>query len=100
MSARSSSTPSNSASTTAASSPTCEFGRILHHLKQSVERPNDLVVFCGWVPPNTLGRRLQDGQKRVRIFDRYYDVRCQVRTIHGLSAHADGNELLRFLQPT
>jgi metallo-beta-lactamase family protein len=83
-----------------ASSPTCEFGRILHHLKQSVEQPNDLVVFVGWIPPETLGRRLQDGQKRVKIFDRFYDVRCQVRTIHGLSAHADGDELLRFLKPT
>jgi metallo-beta-lactamase family protein len=83
-----------------ASSPTCEFGRILHHLKQSIERPNDVVVFCGWTPPGTLGRRLQDGQKRVKIFDRFYDVKCQVRTIHGLSAHADGDELLRFLRPT
>src|SRR6185312_7670511 len=42
-----------------ASSPTCEFGRILHHLKESVERPNDLVVFVGWTPPGTLGRKLQ-----------------------------------------
>jgi metallo-beta-lactamase family protein len=83
-----------------ASSPTCEFGRILHHLKQSVERPDDVVVFVGWTPPGTLGRRLQDGQKRVRIYDRWYDLRCQVRTIHGLSAHADGDELLRFLKPT
>ena len=83
-----------------ASSPTCEFGRILHHLKQSVERPDDVVVFVGWTPPGTLGRRLQDGQKRIKIFDRFYDVRCQVRTIHGLSAHADGGEILRFLQPT
>jgi metallo-beta-lactamase family protein len=83
-----------------ASSPTCEFGRILHHLKKSVERENDVIIFVGWTPPGTLGRRLQDGQKRIRIFDRFYDVRCQVRTIHGLSAHADGDELLRFLQPT
>jgi metallo-beta-lactamase family protein len=83
-----------------ASSPTCEFGRILHHLAQSVERPNDLVVFVGWTPPGTLGRRLQDGEKRARILDRWYDVKCQVRTIHGLSAHADGDELLRFLKPT
>lgn len=83
-----------------ASSPTCEFGRILHHLKQSVERENDMVVFVGWTPPETLGRRLQNGNKRVRIYDRFYDVRCQVRTLHGLSAHADGNELLRFLKPT
>jgi metallo-beta-lactamase family protein len=83
-----------------ASSPTCEFGRILHHLKQSVENPNDLVVFTGYIPAQTLGRRLQAGEKRVRILDRWYDVRCQIRTIHGLSAHADGDELLRFLGPT
>jgi metallo-beta-lactamase family protein len=83
-----------------ASSPTCEFGRILHHLKVSVENEKDLVVFVGWTPYQTLGRRLQDGQKRVRILDRWYEVKCQVRTIHGLSAHADGDELLRFLAPT
>lgn len=83
-----------------ASSPTCEFGRILHHVKLSIERENDLIVFVGWTPYNTLGRRLQDGQGRVRIYDRFYDVRCQVRTIHGLSAHADYEELLRFLSPT
>jgi metallo-beta-lactamase family protein len=83
-----------------ASSPTCEFGRILHHLTMSVENPNDLVVFTGFIPSDTLGRRLQNGQKRVRILDRWYDVRCQIRTIHGLSAHADGDELLRFLGPT
>jgi metallo-beta-lactamase family protein len=82
-----------------ASSPTCEFGRILHHLKNSLERPNDMVVFCGYVPPGTLGRRLQEGAKRVRVFDRFYDLKCQVRTIHGLSAHADGEELLKFLKP-
>ena len=82
-----------------ASSPTCEFGRVLHHLERSVENPNDLIVFCGYIPPSTLGRRIQDGQKRVRIYDRYYDLKCQVRTIHGLSAHADADELMRFLQP-
>jgi metallo-beta-lactamase family protein len=83
-----------------ASSPTCEFGRVLHHLIQSVERPDDLIIFVGWIPPGTLGRRLQNGEKRVRILDRWFDVRCRVQTIHGLSAHADGDELLRFLKPT
>jgi metallo-beta-lactamase family protein len=83
-----------------ASSPTCEFGRILHHLERSVENPNDIIIFVGWTPPNTLGRRLQAGLPRVRIYDRWYDLKCQVRTIHGLSAHADGDELLRFLKPT
>jgi metallo-beta-lactamase family protein len=82
-----------------ASSPACEFGRILHHLKQSVERPDDMVVFTGWIPANTLGRRLQEGQKRVRIYDRFYDVNCRVDTLHGLSAHADSEELMRFLNP-
>jgi metallo-beta-lactamase family protein len=83
-----------------ASSPTCEFGRVLHHVKRSIEQPDDVIVFVGWTPPNTLGRRLQDGQRRVRIYDRWYELRCQVRTVHGLSAHADGEELLRFLRPT
>jgi metallo-beta-lactamase family protein len=83
-----------------ASSPTCEFGRILHHLKQSVERERDMVVFTGWIPHGTLGRRIQAGERRVRIYDRWYDVRCETRTIHGLSAHADADELLRFLKPT
>src|SRR5207237_3292669 len=81
------------------SSPTCEFGRSLHHLVQSVENLNDMIVFVGYIPPQTLGRRLQDGQKRVRILDRWFDVRCQVRTIHGLSAHGDHEELLKFLAP-
>lgn len=83
-----------------ASSPTCEFGRVLHHLKQSIEDPRDMVIFVGFTPANTLGRRIQDGQKRVRILNRFYDVKCDIRTIHGLSAHADSNELLRFLEPT
>jgi metallo-beta-lactamase family protein len=82
-----------------ASSPTCEFGRVLHHLERSLEKPDDLVVFCGYIPPSTLGRHIQEGQKRVRVYDRWYDVRCQVRTIHGLSAHGDSEELLRFLRP-
>lgn len=82
-----------------ASSPTCEFGRVLHHLQRSVETPDDVIVFCGYIPPNTLGRRIQDGQKRVRIYDQWYDLKCQVRTIHGLSAHADADELMRFLKP-
>ena len=83
-----------------ASSPTCEFGRVLHHLKLSIERKNDIVVFVGWTPPNTLGRRLQSRQERVRIYDRWYNVACDVRTLHGLSAHADCEELIRFLRPT
>jgi metallo-beta-lactamase family protein len=82
-----------------ASSPSCDFGRILHHLKHSVGQANDLVTFCGWTPPYTLGRRLQNGEKNVQILGRWYDVRCRVDTIHGLSAHADAAELMKFLTP-
>ncbi len=83
-----------------ASSPTCEFGRVLHHLKRSLENERDMVVFVGWIPPYTLGRRIQERQPRLRIYDRWYDLKMEVRTLHGLSAHADGNELIRFLGPT
>jgi metallo-beta-lactamase family protein len=83
-----------------ASSPTCEFGRILHHLKHSASQPNDLVVFVGWTPPQTLGSRLQNGQRHVRILDEWMDVKFRTETIHGLSAHADCDELVRFLKPT
>lgn len=82
-----------------ASSPTLEFGRILHHVKQSIERRDDVLLFVGWTPPGTLGRRLQDGEKRVRIYDRFYDVRCQTQTLPGMSAHGDSQELLKFVRP-
>lgn len=82
-----------------ASSPTCEFGRVLHHLKRSIENPDDTVVFVGYTPANTLGRRLQNGAREIRILDRIFHLQCRVRTLHGLSAHADGDELLRFLKP-
>jgi len=82
-----------------ASSPTCEFGRVLHHIKLSIEREHDMLLFVGFTPGNTLGRRLQAGEKRVRIYDRWYEVKMQIRTLHGLSAHADQHELLRFLRP-
>jgi metallo-beta-lactamase family protein len=83
-----------------ASSPTCEFGRIVHHIKYSIGNPNDLIIFVGWTPPQTLGARLQHGENRVRLLDQWYDVKFRVETIHGLSAHADRDELIRFLTPT
>lgn len=83
-----------------ASSPTLEFGRVLHHVKRSIENERDMVVFVGWVPSYTLGRKIQAKEKKVRIYDRFYEPKIEVRTLHGLSAHADGDELARFLAPT
>jgi metallo-beta-lactamase family protein len=71
-----------------------ESGRILHHLKQSVGRPEDCVLLVGFQANGTLGRKLLDGWERVRILGLEYDVRCKVRFMPGFSAHADYQELL------
>ena len=71
-----------------------EAGRILHHLKNNIEDPNNTILIVGWQAPNTLGRRLVEKQRRVRIFGEEYDLRAQVITINGFSAHAGRSELL------
>lgn len=73
-----------------------EVGRILHHLKNNITNPRNTVVIVSWQAPNTLGRRLADGEKRVRIFGEWYDVRAEVVTIGGFSAHAGQRILLRY----
>ena len=70
-----------------------ETGRILHHLKNNIGDPRNTVMIVSWQAPDTLGRRLADGEKQVRIFGEPYDVRAEVVTIPGLSAHA-GQDLL------
>lgn len=77
-----------------AASGMCESGRILHHLKFSVGRPEDCVLMVGFQAEGTLGRRLQEGASEVRIFGEWYKVRCRVREMGGMSAHADYGELL------
>lgn len=72
----------------------CEAGRVLHHLKETVGRKEDCVLMVGYQAQGTLGRRLLDGEKTVNIMGEPYDVRCKVRSMPGLSAHADWRELL------
>lgn len=79
-----------------------EFGRVLHHLKNRIEDPRTTILISGWQAPNTLGRRLVDGEKSVRIFGESYHNRAQVEVINGFSGHADYQELLTWvgaLQP-
>ncbi|HHI78935.1 MAG TPA: MBL fold metallo-hydrolase [Planctomycetes bacterium] len=81
-----------------AASGMCEGGRILHHLLRSLPRREDCVLVVGYMAPYTLGRRIVEKEKRVRIFRQEVQVRCQVRTMNGLSAHADSKELISSLR--
>lgn len=72
-------------------------GRILHHLQHHLPDPNSTVLLVGFQALGTRGRQLQDGAKTVKLFGEDVPVRAHVETIHGLSAHADQNETLRWL---
>lgn len=73
-----------------------ETGRILHHLKNNIGDPRNTVMIVSWQAPDTLGRRLADGVKQIRIFGEPYDVRAEVVTIPGLSAHAGQDLLVKY----
>jgi metallo-beta-lactamase family protein len=72
-------------------------GRVLHHLRRRLPDPKTTVLLVGYQAPGTRGRLLQDGARTVRIFGEDVPVRARVETIHGLSAHADSDGLLRWL---
>ncbi len=73
-----------------------ETGRILHHLKNNIGDPRNTVLIVSWQAPHTLGRRLADHEPVVRIFGEEYEVRAEVVTINGFSAHAGRNGLLNY----
>jgi len=70
-----------------------ENGRIRHHIINNIENPANTILIVSWQAPETLGRRLAERDKRVTIFGESYEVRAEVATIGGLSAHA-GQDLL------
>ena len=80
------------------SSGMCEAGRIKHHLRHHIWRPKSHIVFVGYQAPGTLGRRIVDGARHVRIFGRDYKVAASVHMIEGFSAHADRAGLLDWLR--
>ena len=70
-----------------------EVGRIVYHVRWNIENPRNTILIVSWQAPNTLGRRLADREERVHIFGDTYEVKAEVATIGGLSAHA-GQDLL------
>jgi metallo-beta-lactamase family protein len=75
-----------------------EVGRILHHLANNIEDKRNTVMIVGWQAPDTLGRRLADREKQVRIFGDEYQVNAEIATIGGLSAHAGQEMLMKYAE--
>jgi metallo-beta-lactamase family protein len=77
----------------------CEVGRILHHLRNTIEDPRNTVLITGFQAENTLGRKLVEKCREVRIFGEPMTVRAEISSLDELSGHADQGELLAWLRP-
>ena len=81
-----------------AGSGMCEGGRVLHHLKSTIEDPRNMVVIVGFQAQHTLGRKIVERLARVKIFGIERDLRAEVVVLNGFSAHADQSGLLEFAE--
>ncbi len=75
----------------------CEFGRILHHLKNNIEDDRNTILIVGYMAKETLGRKLIEGYKSVNIFGKPHIVRAHLEVIDAFSAHADRSDLLDYI---
>jgi metallo-beta-lactamase family protein len=73
-------------------------GRVLHHARRILPDENATVLFVGYQASGTVGRRIQDGEREVRIMKDWVPVRCHVEKVEGFSAHADWKGVIRWLE--
>ncbi len=78
----------------------CEAGRVLHHLRNRIHDPKNLVLLAGFQAEHTLGRRLQEGAKVAKIYGQEVTVKAEVDTLQGMSAHADRDGLTAYALAT
>ncbi len=76
----------------------CTAGRIKHHLMHNVGDERNTILFVGYQAEHTLGRHLQSGTNPIRIFGGWFDVKAQVKSLEGFSAHADREEMLAWYE--
>ena len=75
----------------------CDVGRIKHHLKHNIWNPNSTILFVGYQAPGTLGRRIVDGDKKVKVLGEEFSVNARIEYIEGFSGHADQIGLINFV---
>ena len=76
----------------------CEAGRVLYHLANEIGNERNTILIVGYMAENTLGRRIRDGEKEVKILGDMYQVKARVQTINAFSAHADYEEMTNWLK--
>jgi len=76
-----------------------EAGRVVHHIRNTIENPNNTLLIVGYCGAGTLGARLRDKPPTIKIFGEEKKVRASIEVMDSFSAHADKNEILEFLNP-